>query len=627
MTNILERTVPHWEGIAAEVLGKAVKTEGRSLSPAYFITTYEEYLSSPGTAVRHFKNIAKHHINRNYQAADVSDTMRTYMYLTKASVPPLCACGERARIRVVRDGLLPCPSCTKAQVSTRVKLNQCRVLPSGETVAQRSARKAVVTRSKVGEDGLTSIQRASKKLSIARSRVLLSGETVAQRITRKATITMKEVDSSGVSGYQRLGAKSSATKKLVGKDGLTSSQRGALIMRDKRSVVGEDGLTGFQRTAQATREERIVVGEDGLTGYQRAGVKVSETGLRKGKEHRASRRLQLIEAHGEEFFTQEYVGKRTRNQLAEELGVSIPASYSLLWLWDLVPKPDDGFSTSKEEKDVRDYIRSLGVVTKKDRKLLQGKEVDILCEEEKVAVEYNGLYWHNENHKAKDYHLRKTTACEEQGFQLLHVNSSDWLTKNAIVKSMLAEKLGRTQNVVYGRCTVVREIPSKQSSAFLASTHLQGNVNASVRYGLFQQEELLAVMTFSKARYSTKYDYELLRFSSALNTRVVGGASKLLAAFRRKFPEASIISYADREHSTGNVYRKLGFTEKAPNAISYRYTKDFVTLESRIKYQPHKLSKILAVYSSELSEEKNMHANGYFKLYNCGNRVFTINPA
>ena len=45
-------------------------------------------------------------------------------------------------------------------------------------------------------------------------------------------------------------------------------------------------------------------------------------------------------------------------------------------------------------------------------------------------------------------------------------------------------------------------------------------------------------------------------------------------------------------------------------------------LESRIKYQKHKLGKLLETFDPAKSEIENMKLNGYHRIFDCGNLVF-----
>jgi very-short-patch-repair endonuclease len=55
-----------------------------------------------------------------------------------------------------------------------------------------------------------------------------------------------------------------------------------------------------------------------------------------------------------------------------------------------------------------------------DRKAIAPKELDIFFEDKKIAVEINGIYFHNDVVKDKNYHVEKTVLCERAGIRLFH---------------------------------------------------------------------------------------------------------------------------------------------------------------------------------------------------------------
>jgi hypothetical protein len=129
-------------------------------------------------------------------------------------------------------------------------------------------------------------------------------------------------------------------------------------------------------------------------------------------------------------------------------------------------------------------------------------------------------------------------------------------------------------------------------------------------------------MSFGKPRFTDKYEYELIRFSTELGYNIVGGASKLFSHFISDNHPSSIISYANRRFSQGNMYEKIGFKLVRLSEPGYFYAngKDFV---SRSKAQKHKLAKLLGnKYDENLSEYDNMRAAGYFRIWDCGNLVY-----
>jgi hypothetical protein len=167
-------------------------------------------------------------------------------------------------------------------------------------------------------------------------------------------------------------------------------------------------------------------------------------------------------------------------------------------------------------------------------------------------------------------------------------------------------------------------VDNKTTKIFLDNNHLQGNVNAAINIGLYYNDELVSIMTFIKSRYNKEVEYELLRFCNKLNTSVIGGASKLMSCFINTYKPNNIISYANRRWSQGNLYEKLGFTFTHNTLPNYFYYKNG-DLESRVKYQKHKLKDKLEVFDDSLTESENMYNNGYRKIYDSGNKVYILN--
>ena len=279
---------------------------------------------------------------------------------------------------------------------------------------------------------------------------------------------------------------------------------------------------------------------------------------------------------------------------------------------------------SYKEKDVLDFIKSIynGEVIENTRTIISPKELDIYLPEKHLAIEFDGFYWHSEQKgKGESYHLDKTNACAEKGIRLIHIFEDEWNLKQDIVKDRIRSILGIGQTRIFARKCVIAEIDSKTANEFLEQNHLQGGDNSSIRYGLYHDNELVSVMTFGKPRFSKSHDWELIRFASKCGCNVVGGASKLLNHFRSSH-SGSIVSYADRRHSDGNLYEKLGFMQIGVSKPNYWYVRGGEKL-SRYACQKHRLKDVLGdAFDPNLSEFENMSLNGWTRVHDCGNMVF-----
>jgi len=285
-------------------------------------------------------------------------------------------------------------------------------------------------------------------------------------------------------------------------------------------------------------------------------------------------------------------------------------------------------SISIKENEIRDFIENeLNINTEKIR--ISNKEIDIFLPKHNLGIEFDGLYWHSNIYKNKNYHLNKTELCESQNIQLLHVFEDEWMFKKSIVKSIIKSKLGIVDNKIFARKCEIIEINSKLCSNFLNVNHIQGSVNSKIKIGLFYNNELVSVMTFGKKRLSmgnkqqVDNNYEILRFCNKLNTVVIGGASKMLKFFIKKYRPDSITTFADRRYSQGDLYVQLKFTFCKNTVPNYYYFHP----NNMIRYHRFKFRKDVLVregFDSTKTEHQIMAERGYSRIYDSGHMKFEI---
>ncbi len=314
-------------------------------------------------------------------------------------------------------------------------------------------------------------------------------------------------------------------------------------------------------------------------------------------------------------------------EIADRLNVHVQTVYRYLNRHNL----REPFKSADELELVR-YLVDLGIkniVTNTRKVLPSKKELDIYLPDYNIAIEYNGVYWHHEDidHITRDYHYNKFKEAESLGIQLITVFSNFWHLKKPIVKQIIAAKLGKIDNeVIYARKCHVKTITNTESKEFLNSFHIQGYTPAEIVLGLYSQNQLVAVMTFSKSRTGigkNSTDTELVRFSS--RGRVVGGASKLLKLYRTMYPDETIISYSDNEWSTGHLYQTLGFEIESEVKYSYWYLKPREhRLYHRFNFSKQKLVK--QGYDANKSESQITKELGLLKVWDCGKRKWRLSP-
>lgn len=279
---------------------------------------------------------------------------------------------------------------------------------------------------------------------------------------------------------------------------------------------------------------------------------------------------------------------------------------------------------STAETEVNEFIKSLEFDTvSNSRELLGNLEYDIYIPSKKIAIEYNGTYWHSAVKKGTKYHVNKFIRSRDIGVKLIQIFEDEWSRSPEIVKSRLRSALGVGHRTYARKCKVAILSPSMYNN-FVRSHHLQGTAGASLAYGLLLDGVLVAAMSFGKSRY-TKTGYELIRYCSAGN--VIGGASKLFTYFVKTVNPAAVVSYANRCWSDGTLYKVLGFADVTENDanVGYWYIKD------NQRYHRSNFTKGALVkqgFDPAKTEDEIMQGRGYHKIYDCGNYKFlyTANP-
>lgn len=285
---------------------------------------------------------------------------------------------------------------------------------------------------------------------------------------------------------------------------------------------------------------------------------------------------------------------------------------------------NDNLFTSKVELEIKEFLRNNNIECNKNRSILNGKELDIYIPSHNLAIEYNGCKWHTEwfGKKDKYYHYNKMIECNNKGVRLIHIFEDEYMYHKDIVLSKIEHILGIHTNlpkVGARKCSIVN-INKTISDKFLNINHIQGKVSASVYYGAYYNDELVAVMTFVKRGEN---EYELNRFATNNKMVVSGIADRLLKRFIKDFNPSKIISFADRRWTTNldsNLYTKLGFTLDSCTNPDYHYYNEKVDTYKRFHKFGFRKQILHNKYGFDmlLTEEEMVKELGYDRIWDCG---------
>jgi G:T-mismatch repair DNA endonuclease (very short patch repair protein) len=281
--------------------------------------------------------------------------------------------------------------------------------------------------------------------------------------------------------------------------------------------------------------------------------------------------------------------------------------------------PKCSHQVSKPELEICSFLDEYNIdYEQSNRSILNGKELDIVIPSKRIAIEFNGLYWHSETFKGTKYHQTKYELSKEKGYQLISIFEPEWVLQKEIVKSIILAKLNIYETKIGARKCELKEIVAPIARQFFDANHIQG-FSGGTHIGLFYKDQLVSCISFRK----NKKDYELTRFVNKKNTLVHGAFSKLLKYFINNNSFESIFTFADLRYFEGKVYEKNGFRFVHEVVPSYYYFKGLELFHKR-NFQHKILKEKFKNYDSKLTEYQNCLNNEYDRVWDCGKLKFEL---
>ncbi|MGL5913595.1 MAG: hypothetical protein ACRCZB_05465 [Bacteroidales bacterium] len=319
---------------------------------------------------------------------------------------------------------------------------------------------------------------------------------------------------------------------------------------------------------------------------------------------------------------------KTVRHFSEGKGCPLCSSnYKLAKRRHKVPKESLTGHRSEWEEFIASYINSLGFSICQSSKLLTNKkEIDIFIPSLQLGFELNGAYFHNSyknlGNKSTKYHAEKSESALKLGINLIQLWSTTSNYKNI---SIINAKLGVSKKIS-ARKMLIEECSENNANRFYSKHHYKERVIGSfVSYKLVYFGTTEMCMSFRKI---TETEVEIITFCSAMNTRVLGGFSKLVSHFCKKHPRVKkIIAYAPIDLS-GNpyltVFHKQGFelTKKCPQNLFYYNSNNRRSID-RERLTKQNLKKLLKDdFHISKTEEELCASKGLYRCYDSGSWKF-----
>lgn len=154
--------------------------------------------------------------------------------------------------------------------------------------------------------------------------------------------------------------------------------------------------------------------------------------------------------------------------------------------------------TSYKEKELVEWIQTIysGSIIENDKHLISPKELDLVLPDLRLAIEFNGLYWHQTDYKPDLYHQLKSDLCEQKGFKLIHVFEDRWNVNSSLIRQQLARICNPAS---LDRCTdyQLSTLNLEQAKAFISTYSFDAVEDTDSFIGVIYRNQIVGVLSYA----------------------------------------------------------------------------------------------------------------------------------
>ena len=316
--------------------------------------------------------------------------------------------------------------------------------------------------------------------------------------------------------------------------------------------------------------------------------------------------------------------------IAKELDVNRLSLNKALLSSDVRDKYRQLYSYPKTQKqrEIYDYIKSMGFddVVFNDNSII-GLELDIYVPSVKIAIEFNGSYWHSEaivpKESARNKHFNKMKICERNGIRLIQIFEKQWEDKQRQILSFIRSACGKNINRIGARECSISHDPQH---TFMDEFHIQGKpIGVEFWVNLLHNGIIVGSMSISShhRKGSNGDEAVLSRMVFRDNFTIAGGASRMLSLavdWCRQNGYKKLITWSDSLITNGKSYEKMGFS------IDKVYGPDYFYWDVKNNcYRSKQSQKKSATKCPDgMTERDWCWERGLYRIWDCGKKRWLI---
>lgn len=295
-----------------------------------------------------------------------------------------------------------------------------------------------------------------------------------------------------------------------------------------------------------------------------------------------------------EFINRNFTDRNpTMGELSSKLNINLSNTARYIDMFELRSHITSGEFISVPEEELCEYVTDICdkyniKVVRHNKKLLNGKELDIYIPDLKIAIEFNGIYWHSSLKKDEYYHQNKTIDCARLGVRLIHIFEYEWEDNQQGIKNYLNHII---ENKISG---------GTEDKTYLGDIKIENN---SGKIELKSEDSSLIVQACEIEDNKVIIEKTYIKDWSYATSFISTCMDKLKEKYK------NIIYLVDISKYTGNWLLKQGFINDEITEPGYTCIEKsnmdrnsrYVDLDEELNLSPQQLSEL-----------------GLYKIYNCG---------
>lgn len=220
-------------------------------------------------------------------------------------------------------------------------------------------------------------------------------------------------------------------------------------------------------------------------------------------------------------------------------------------------------TVSRAELDLRALVQVQGLQFQTNTQEILGRwEYDIYIPDLKLALEFNGAYWHSTKFRPPDYHVNKYTLSRELGIHLVQIFDDQWVQHADVIQRRIQHLL--TPHAWPAHQGLVKTLVRDQYEEFCNQYHEFQDDRADIMLGLYNQQQLVAVMGLA----GPAPDYVITTYCAS--QAVHQGLTVLFEHVVRTYDPVSVTHRLDRCWYTNHEHLALGFVNVTPDDLNAR---------------------------------------------------------